>query len=423
MSNEIKVIKVSDVIYRQDLYPRIEHNPTLVEQYAENIEVLPPIEVNQHNELIDGWHRWIAHKTVKAENIKVTVTETKNETEFLKLAIERNAKHGLQLSPADKKDMAQRIYYATPEREREREKVKLAALLSVSDRTIRSYLSQPDKDTKEARDKNIFNLWLSCHTQEEIAKIVGLDSHHVVNDVILSQTESLPKGQKWVDALHQRDFEIPIWNYWLEKTRSADLKFYKDNKQNWVDNLLYYYTKPFDAVVDPFGGNGSTIDICKKRMRRYWVSDRKPTAARENEIRKHDISDGLPNLPRWKDVKLVILDPPEWRRARYTDDAQDLGNMTQEDYHNKVSTFINSFASKLSDARIALMISPTLWESPNHEYVDHLTEFHRLVKLPQEMRIFIELDKGRCTEEMLEWARTNKECLVISRYIIIWKVD
>jgi hypothetical protein len=319
--------------------------------------------------------------------------------------------------------MAQRIYYATPEREREQLKVKLAALLSVSDRTIRSYLSQPDKDTKEARDKSIFNLWLSCHTQEEIAKIVGLDSHHVVNDVILSQTESLPKGTKWVDALHQRDFDAPIWNYWIEKTRSADLKFYKNNKQNWIDNLLYFYTKPFDVVVDLFGGDGSTIDICKKRMRRYWVSDRKPITAREDEIRKHDIADGLPSLPRWKDVKLVCLDPPYWRCARHNDDPQDLGNKTLEDYHNSLSTLINSLASKLSDARIALMISPTLWEAPNHQYADHLIDLWRSVKLPQEERIFIELDKGRCTEEMLEWARTNKECLVISRYIIIWKVD
>ena len=115
-TNEVKEIKVSDVIYREDLYPRIEHSPAIVQQYAESIEVLPPIEINQHNELIDGWHRWTAHKQAKAETIKATVTETKNETEFLELAIERNSKHGLQLSLTDKKEMARKIYNATPER-------------------------------------------------------------------------------------------------------------------------------------------------------------------------------------------------------------------------------------------------------------------------------------------------------------------
>jgi hypothetical protein len=58
-----------------------------------------------------------------------------------------------------------------------------------------------------------------------------------------------------------------------------------------VDNLLYLYTKPFDMVLDPFAGGGSTIDICKRRFRRYMVSDRKPIVEREKEIRKHDLID------------------------------------------------------------------------------------------------------------------------------------
>lgn len=47
-----------------------------------------------------------------------------------------------------------------------------------------------------------------------------------------------------------------------------------------MDNLLYLYTEPFDVVVDPFAGGGSTIDVCRKRFRRYWVSDRKPIVER-----------------------------------------------------------------------------------------------------------------------------------------------
>ena len=85
------VIPVADVVFRKDLYPRIETSQRAVEQYAENLEVLPPIEVNQHNELIDGWHRWTAHRKVGAEQIRVTVTETTGESHFLELAIRRNA--------------------------------------------------------------------------------------------------------------------------------------------------------------------------------------------------------------------------------------------------------------------------------------------------------------------------------------------
>lgn len=53
-----KLVKVSDVIFRSDLYPRLETDPVMVQKYADDLSVLPPILVNQHNELVDGWHRW-----------------------------------------------------------------------------------------------------------------------------------------------------------------------------------------------------------------------------------------------------------------------------------------------------------------------------------------------------------------------------
>ena len=40
--------------FRDDLYPRWNHDPGLVEEYAANLEMLPPIKINQHHEIIDG---------------------------------------------------------------------------------------------------------------------------------------------------------------------------------------------------------------------------------------------------------------------------------------------------------------------------------------------------------------------------------
>lgn len=47
-------LKTKDVIYRKDLYPRFNPNPRVIQSYSENVEHLPPIEVNQRGELIDG---------------------------------------------------------------------------------------------------------------------------------------------------------------------------------------------------------------------------------------------------------------------------------------------------------------------------------------------------------------------------------
>lgn len=40
-------MKVADVVFREDLYPRIETSATTVQKYAEDLSVLPPIEVNR----------------------------------------------------------------------------------------------------------------------------------------------------------------------------------------------------------------------------------------------------------------------------------------------------------------------------------------------------------------------------------------
>ena len=179
----LKKIKVSGVIFREDLYPRIVTDAATVQKYAESLEVLPPIEVNQHKELIDGWHRWTAYKKNNIDEIEVIVTETRSDAHLLELAIERNATHGLQLSQEDKRSMARKIYHITPERERDEKKKQLAHILSVPDRTLRDWLSRIDKDAKEARNKRIFDLWLACYTQEEIAERESV-SRKAVSDIV-----------------------------------------------------------------------------------------------------------------------------------------------------------------------------------------------------------------------------------------------
>lgn len=107
---------------------------------------------NTTNWSTDGWHRWTAHKKNGESTVPAIVTETKSDSHLLELAIERNASHGLQLLQKDKRDMAKKIYAATPSREQDAKKQQLAKILSVSDRTVRDWLSRIDKDSKEARN-------------------------------------------------------------------------------------------------------------------------------------------------------------------------------------------------------------------------------------------------------------------------------
>lgn len=423
-------IRVDSVVFRDDLYPRIKTSAETVQKYAEDLAVLPPIIVNQHNELIDGWHRWTAHKKAQAETIQATVIQTTSDAHLLELAIETNATHGLQLSQEDKKNMARNIYHVTPEKDRDEKKKQLAKILSVSERTVREWLGRIDKDSKEARDKRIFELWMRCHTQEEIAEMEGTP-RQTIADLTKSFAEigNVSKSGKSA-AEHATDFEVPIYNVWKQQTKSEGVSHFGNSETRWVDNLLYLYTKPFDIVVDPFAGSGSTLDVCAKRMRRCWISDRLPIVEREKDIRRHDLvaDDGsvcLPPLPRWKDVKLVYLDPPYWKQAegKYSNDPADLANMDLDKFNASLAGIINGFSKKLSSAYIALIIQPTQWKADFRMFTDHIADMLRMVKLPVEMRFSAPYESQQCTAQMVEWAKEYKRCLAITREIVVWRVE
>jgi transposase len=126
------------------------------------------------------------------------------------------------LSQEDKRDMARRIYHATSERERDEKKKRLAKILSVSERTVRDWLSRIDKDSKEARNRRIFDMWLACDSGSEIAKACGLSEGEVSKTLSSFQTEDLPDGKKPL-AEHASDFDPPIYNVWKQQEKTPGM--------------------------------------------------------------------------------------------------------------------------------------------------------------------------------------------------------
>ena len=420
------IINLESVIWRKDLYPRFEPDPKTIQQYTESIELLPAIEVNQHNELIDGYHRWTAHKKVGLTEIPIIVTKTDSDNHLLKLAIKRNATHGLQLNNAEKKSFVLKLYVGSGNGE----KAELAKLFAVNERTIAGWTSRRDKDLKEERNKRIFDLWLACWTFEKIAAEVGISDRTAANIVEEKNSEKNADMQKFRSFANYQDADWtpPLYNVWKQQTKSNQVAHFGNSESRFLDNLLYMHTRPFDIVVDPFGGGGSTIDVCKKRLRRYWVSDRLPIVERL-DIRKADISEGPPKLAeRWGDVGLLYLDPPYWRQAenRYSQDADDLANMPLDEFYNSLCGFTLACAEKMrSGSHVAILIQPTQWKNENKEVVDHV--FDLLVrltgkKLKLKMRVSCPYESQQCTAQQVEWAKENKQVLIINREMIIWEV-
>jgi len=172
----VKTINLSEIIFDEAIYPRHDHDPALVQRYAEVIEEIEAakkyIAIAGDYKLIDGKHRWLAyqkHYDGEDREIQVLVYPVTAPHDQLALAAELNSDHGWQLSLADKQEAAKTLYayglsYDT-----------IAAKLKVGKSKISEWLARTVKDNKERRDRKIFEMWLACHTQEEIAEVAACD--------------------------------------------------------------------------------------------------------------------------------------------------------------------------------------------------------------------------------------------------------
>jgi predicted DNA-binding protein YlxM (UPF0122 family) len=423
-----ELIKLSEIVFDEGLYPRVEgHDPATVQTYVRDMEQIEAagklISINADGILLDGRHRMLAYKT-RADGADPEVTVYRyaisSKLESFRLACELQDR-GFALNNNDRQASAKRLYALG-----DQSQADIAKVLGVSKQTISAWLSRTIKEEKETKKKKAREMWLACATQEEIADAVG-SPQQTVTEWTKGFTESPADGLSVIPS----NFDPPIYNVWKQQTKTNAVSHFGNSEARWVENLLYLYTEPAGIVVDPFGGGGSTIDVCKKWNRRYYVSDRKPIVAREHEIRNHDLTTGLPSVPRWKDVDLVYLDPPYWKQAegQYSDDPTDLANMPLEEFNAALAGIVNEFGKKLkASARttpqhIALIIQPTQWKAPERQYTDHIGDMLRMVKLPVDMRYSVPYESQQCTAQMVEWAKAAKRCLVLTREIIVWRVD
>lgn len=106
-------------------------------------------------------------------------------------------------------------------RERDEKKKHLAKILSVSERTVRDWLSRIDKDSKEARNKKIFDLWLAGWQNTEIASELGCDEKTVRE--VIGEMATLPnlRSPDQSSATHSTDFDPPIYNVWKQQEKTS----------------------------------------------------------------------------------------------------------------------------------------------------------------------------------------------------------
>lgn len=106
----------------------------------------------------------------------------------------------------------------------------------------------------------MLSMWLECRTQQEIGDAVGVDDDTV--SVFLQKIRKIDGYQKSEkSAILHEDFEPQIYSVWNFPKATNEVRHFGNIPPEIIDNLLYYYTKPFDVVFDPFGGGGPATHI------------------------------------------------------------------------------------------------------------------------------------------------------------------
>ena len=265
-------IRLSEIKFNESLYPRKEHDPAMVQQYAENLKEIEGrgnyISVSKDLTLLDGRHRYLAY--VKNANgnqdkmIPVFVYDLESDEDKFAKAVELNSAHGKQLTQEDKMRIV-RMLYETHHWPVE----KIAKLVSVRKASVCEWTKAAREIEERQQNETIFNMYLACHTASEISQSLGLPEQTISDRIARLSTKEFLGTKSWklskFEDYDEDEGLRPIYNIWTFGKKTNEVSHFGNSESRIVDRLLYLYTEPFDIVVDPFAGGGSTIDVCKKR--------------------------------------------------------------------------------------------------------------------------------------------------------------
>lgn len=407
-------IAVADVRYVKELYPRLKPSDEVIDRYIDAIDNLPPIAIARDGIIVDGFHRWQAHLRAGVEKIAADDLGDLSDAEILRESYKRNSTHGHQLSANDKKRAADHLYRTLPGTADERV-TDIAVVLGITQSTAKKYVSTARQDEKKQLQERAWDMWLDCHTQQAIADDLGMPQR-TISDVLAKREQDSGFANPPESRQH-----FDVWNFATDQ--DTDTTYFGKMPEQIVENLLWLYTEPGQIVVDPFAGSGTTVEVAKRMGRRVWASDRISAEKYPHlPIHTHDITQGWPSDAPSK-AELVILDPPYWMQAegRYSDDPQDLGNMSWLDFSTAWTAIMRAVAERVN--RCAFIVSPAqvggLADGNVMDLAYQMAGDAGMAGWNIERRIIVTYSTQQATGQQVDAARKHKKLLKLYRDLVV----
>lgn len=406
-------LPTEDVEFVKELYPRLREDDAAIERYRAAIDRLPPIVVARGRVLVDGYHRWQAHKREGLLALPAEDLGNLTDIEIFKESLRRNASHGQQLSTKDKRDDADRLYRQLSGDADDRY-AEICELLSVSLDTAKTYCRDARRDEKAAQQATVWDLWLDCLSENAIAERVGVPQR-TINDW-LSEKRNDPLFAKPPESRQHFD----VWSFGQASSTDGTPSYFGKLPPQVLENLLWTYTEPGHIVVDPFAGGGTTIDVAKRLGRRVWSSDLHRSTLLL-PIHEHDMTTGWPSAAPPK-ADLILLDPPYWQQAagRYSQDAADLGNMPLDGFMAAWAAVVRACVPHLAaGGHLAFIIGPTYDGTRVYDHAFDLARVAWDCGFVTERRFIVTYTTQQANGTEVTWARDHKRHLMLYRDLVV----
>jgi len=487
----VSIVPLSQITFDEDIYPRRTKSKVTIDSYVEALKggaEFPSLTVQKVQDngtvfiiSLDGRHRYEAYtefnelegvtpiKEVKVDYYKEGTLDKQNYLEeLLKISAKLNLKHGIRLSDSDLEFQCLKILRNRTIDNIRGIKKELADYYEITESAV-SHWEEFSKEYSRrlaSRDSIILKLDREGWTQKEIGEVVGLDQANVSKNMRnlstkVSHIQNQFKQKKSVEELAEfHNLEtVPIWSIVLEdKTDIERFNLFINNKKEekrrpkvynvWnfskcdphlgikhpgripgqiSMNLLYYYTKQGDLVVDPMAGGGSTIDSCLVMNRQCRAYDISP---KREDIIERDLRDGYDS--RCKNADFIFLDPPYWNllNGKYVNEEGEIPeNCVAEWAIEKYLDFMKDLAKQTfstikTKGKVALIIQALEDERESKLFYDLpfiCNQYFIDAGFKQIQRISAPISTQVKTGRDVNFSKDNEKLLSINRDLIVYE--
>ena len=197
--DNLQLILLDDVVLREDLDPRLgERDDDLIARYADIFDALPPIEINQENVLIDGWHRIRAAEHAGRTEIAYVLVETDGDDDLGDKMWAANLKHGVQYTRAQRQTQGLKLHG------RGLKAKEIAERIGVGASSVYRWTKEHRETIRQERDAEIQRLRDAGKTQQEIADELGVPQQTISD----RHTEDSQMGKTGEETESEAELEI-----------------------------------------------------------------------------------------------------------------------------------------------------------------------------------------------------------------------